>query len=646
MKRKSVSTIRWILMSLALGFGVVALLTSGMRTFSAPPSSVAVNLDQASNGGIGNPPISPVGWENGNQNGNKAHYNEGESIPYRARITGLTAGQTYRVTFGYDITHSGKHAIDYITSNQRIAETVNPCQNGTTVDVTPCNPGAPGDIPAPTGGTTLKDIAHNSFVSLEGIEGNQQVKIFNGNISDVSFVSEGDPALDQSETTFRVTFTVAAGASNVVVSWGGHIARTFDWGAGQAATGISGSPYHTRVKNIETPKTGGGFNVVSIGNQDRALASSAVQPPGGCTLTNDGTRLCNGGTLVHSFQGTLDTGSTYHFSILSTTGTVSAAIQGGGTNENPGSPPVQATVLSSGVGTYTIRLTISNGAGSSFCDALVTLDQPVTANAGSDQEFCETGGPDFVINGTSSGPAGYTVSWAVTAGPASIKSGGSTNTPTITFSGTGTATVVETATPPAGSSCTAQQSTVHVTMDDAPEADAGPATQDHCADQGQAFTISGASAHVPTGGSFTWELIAGSGSISNGNTLTPTVTLDAGQTTGTLKLTVSGPSGTQCGNATDQVVLTIFSNPSVTISLEDACDASLAQLKANPTGGAGGGNPANYTYQWSKDGGEISGATSQTLHVTAIGSYSVTVKDKSTQTCPASATKSLCFTLP
>jgi hypothetical protein len=182
-------------------------------------------------------------------------------------------------------------------------------------------------------------------------------------------------------------------------------------------------------------------------------------------------------------------------------------------------------------------------------------------------------------------------------------------------------------------------------MDDAPEADAGPATQDHCADQGQAFTISGASAHVPTGGSFSWQLINGSGSISNGNTLSPTVTLDAGQTTATLKLTVSGPSGTQCGNATDQVVLTVFPNPSVTISLEDACDGSLAQLRANPTGGAGGGTPANYTYQWSKDGAQISGATSQTLKVTAIGSYSVTIKDKSSQTCPATATKSLCFTL-
>ena len=125
---------------LLLAAGILALLVSGWSMLAAPPASPAINLDQASNGGVGQTPISPVGWENGNQNGQKAHYNEGESIPYRARITGLSAGTTYRATFGYDITHSGGHAIDYITSNDRIAETVNPCRvNGAVADdVSPC----------------------------------------------------------------------------------------------------------------------------------------------------------------------------------------------------------------------------------------------------------------------------------------------------------------------------------------------------------------------------------------------------------------------------------------------------------------------------------------------------------------------------
>ena len=111
----------------------------------------------------------------------------------------------------------------------------------------------------------LKLIANNSFNSLKTIEMNtnappylphdQQILIYNGNIGAVQFVTQGNPALAQSETTFKVTFTATfaappAGQSPppVVMSWGGHIARAADWSAGQSATGISGSPFHMRLK--------------------------------------------------------------------------------------------------------------------------------------------------------------------------------------------------------------------------------------------------------------------------------------------------------------------------------------------------------------------------------------------------------------
>src|SRR6266581_8552601 len=415
---------------------VLSVLILGWAIHAAPPSSPAINLDQASNGGIGKTPVNPVGWENGNQNGQKAHYNEGESIPYRARVTGLTAGQTYRATFGYDITHSSKHAIDYITSNQRIAEIVNPCQNETTVDVSPCVAGASNTsgtgsiIPAPAGGTALKDIANASFTNVVTLEGTQRVSIFNGEVSEVIFMSEGDPSLSQSETTFRVTFT--ASSSTVVLSWGGHIARSFDWGAGLAATGISGSPYHTRVKTLEVGNGSGGFNApISIGNQDRALASSAVQPPAACSLSNDGSSICGSGTTRHEYPGSVDTNSTYTFSFVSggATATIVASntnpSAAGCTDGNASTPCIYADVSASAA--YTIRLTVSNAAGSQTCDATVAVDQPVTASAGTNQSFCETGGPDFVISGASAtGPAGKTFSWAVTSGPATVFSGGTT----------------------------------------------------------------------------------------------------------------------------------------------------------------------------------------------------------------------------
>lgn len=541
---------------LFLAAGILALFVSGWSMLAAP-SSPAINLDQASNGGIGKTPISPVGWENGNQNGQKAHYNEGESIPYRARLTGLTAGKTYRATFGYDITHSSKHAIDYITSNDRIAEIVNPCQSdGSSPDIVPCVAGVPGDIPAPTGGTALTDIARNSFLSVEALEGNQQIKAFNGDISLVEFVTEGDPSLSQSETTFRVTFTAsgsnpAAGATTTVLSWGGHIARSADWGAGQAATGINGSPYHTRAKSLDVPNANGiGFSTISIGNQDRSLASSAVQPPSACLLSGDGDRYCGAGSKVHTFSGTLDTSSTYSFSIVSA-GTTGATINSIGTNTDPNSPPIQATVDTTAAGTYTIRLTVSNAAGSETCDATVTVDQAPVAAAGIDQEVCNTGAPSDLV-----------------------------------------------------------------------------------------FTVNSSGSTVPAGGSVSWSVVAldstTTATFGDSTAASTTVTLAASGTV-KVRLTVSGPSGTSCSAVTDDVVLTANAPPTVSIALENECNAGSADLKATASGGTG-----TIHYQWKKDGVNT-GTDSDTLAVTAIGTYSVTVTDG--KTCTGAATMKLCFSL-
>jgi hypothetical protein len=540
---------------LFLAAGILALLVSGWSMFAAPapPSNAAISLDQASNGGIGKTPISPVGWENGNQNGQKAHYNEGDSIPYRARVTGLTSGQIYRATFGYDITHSGKHAIDYITSNNRIAETVDPCDGTGEPAISPCAPGLGGVIPAPAGGTALKDIAHNSFLSLSQP---QLVSIFNGDISEVVFMTEGDPSLAQSETTFRVTFT--ASSSQVILSWGGHIARQFDWSDGNAAnglesaSGIPGSPFHTRAKAIEVPNGSGGFNVVSIGNQDRALASSAVQPPSACLLSGDGDRLCGSGSKVHSFSGTVDTSSTYSFSILGTTGSTTASINAIGTNTNPNSPPIQATVDSSGTGTYTIRLTVSNAAGSETCDATVTVDQAPVAVDVANQDRCDSGAPADKV-----------------------------------------------------------------------------------------FTVDSAGSTIPVGGSLTWSIQSGTATIGDGSVAathaaSTTVTL-SGSGSVTVRLTIAGPAGTSCTSSFDDAVLTLNSSPTVSIALENECNAGTADLKATASGGTG-----TIHYQWKKDGVNT-GADSDTLAVTALGTYSVTVTDG--KTCTGSATKKLCFSL-
>ena len=79
----------------------------------------AGDLDQVRNGSAAMP-NDPGQWVNGNAGASNAHYLEGYSIPYRLKLTNLVVGVSYNVKIEWDITHSGKHAIDYITSFNRI----------------------------------------------------------------------------------------------------------------------------------------------------------------------------------------------------------------------------------------------------------------------------------------------------------------------------------------------------------------------------------------------------------------------------------------------------------------------------------------------------------------------------------------------
>ena len=88
-------------------------------TDAPPASSVSVRLDQWADGPA--PDADSTGnnneiFVNGNLNQTKAHYNEGDSIPYRVVLDDLKPGVTYRVAIQWDTVDSGAYAIDYLTS--------------------------------------------------------------------------------------------------------------------------------------------------------------------------------------------------------------------------------------------------------------------------------------------------------------------------------------------------------------------------------------------------------------------------------------------------------------------------------------------------------------------------------------------------
>src|SRR5205814_10711765 len=89
------------------------------------------------------------------------------------------------------------------------------------------------------------------------------IQIYNGTITSVAYGS-ADMSGQRSVT---VTFT--ATDPTVVIAWGGHIASQIDWGAGNSASAISGSPYHMRLLTLDDAQ---------LGNQDRSLKASGILP--------------------------------------------------------------------------------------------------------------------------------------------------------------------------------------------------------------------------------------------------------------------------------------------------------------------------------------------------------------------------------
>jgi hypothetical protein len=364
---------------LALNFG-------GSRAQKA--SKAAANLDQVRNGSF-DAPIDPADWVNGNAGASNAHYREGESIPYRLVITGLTPNSHHVVQIEWDTRHSDKNAIDYITYYDRIAEDVQPLRGLTGTF------SAPNTFLIPTPGLTNgATIATSSFNALPA--GDKLFTIYNGTISNMFYVSEA--ALTTSQTATRLQIDLDASSSTVVLAWGGHIGSRLDWGftngVPNSAAGISGSPYHTRLISLD----GAG------GNQDRSLSAAAVLPPAPCSI-NGPNAVCAGSS--HTYQGAA--ADSWSWTI---TGNGVFDLGGGATGTTATTQNV--TVIAGASGSYTLSLTVHKaGSTDTTCPLTVnitptpTVSIDVNASCGAVTLTANTGGQTgLTYNWT--GPNGFT----------------------------------------------------------------------------------------------------------------------------------------------------------------------------------------------------------------------------------------------
>lgn len=253
---------------------VASFVIGGRFTASAASS---VHLDQCANLGTTCDTAHPSQWQNGNLHPGNSTYTEGDAVPFRALMTDLTPGTTYGVAIEWNITHGGHHAYDYIAGLGFTEPTADPC-TPETCSTPQSFLSIPVDPYVTAGGVTQAAgqsirIDGGSFVTAGSSVANT------GNLcgtATCSLPANPSPYVHSGDMTgaaySSTTVYFVASAARVVLSWSGHVASQYDWGAGNSASTISGSPYHMQLTDFlcsDDPNC-------SVGSEDRSMSTVAV----------------------------------------------------------------------------------------------------------------------------------------------------------------------------------------------------------------------------------------------------------------------------------------------------------------------------------------------------------------------------------
>jgi hypothetical protein len=210
-----------------------------------------IKFEQGKNGSWSSA-INPVSWTTEHLYDANAHFVEGQSIPYRTTIYSLSPG-THTVILEWDNRKDNKSAIDFVTSYQRISETVNPLK------------GLSGAFDAPTFFTIPAPTKNRLVTGANGAqqqplyrfnqlpESEKKIALYNGTPISISYIQEGDPTKSYATTKLKLEFKVIGKYSrNVVIAWGGHVARRADWGASNISSDKYNALYRSRVVTLNT----------------------------------------------------------------------------------------------------------------------------------------------------------------------------------------------------------------------------------------------------------------------------------------------------------------------------------------------------------------------------------------------------------
>jgi hypothetical protein len=274
--------------------------------------------------------------------------------------------------------------------------------------------------------------------------------------------------------------------------------------------------------------------------------------------------ICNGTNTTLS--GNTAINGTGTWSVISGTATISSV----------NAPNSDVTGLIVG-DTAILRWTISSGSCTPSTDdvTVISYEEPTIADAGTDQDICNTSTAVMAANT----PAAGTGTWSLSNGTATITD---VNDPATTITGLNSGATVTLMWRISNGVCTSTEDEVTVKVGQAlTVADAG-------SDQGLCNTTgTNLSGNIPIVGQGSWSVISGTASVSDPSSPTSAVTnLTIGDTS-VVRWSITSVS---CGSSTDDVLLIVYELPSNADAGTDQnlCDVNSSSLSAvSPLVGTG-----------------------------------------------------------
>jgi hypothetical protein len=229
-------------------------------------------------------------WINGNLVENNSLFYEGEATVQRLLIGGLTPG-IHTIMMNYGTTKSGKHAYDFLTDDTFSEKWI------TTDDFCKGLTAMPSCASLPANFSPLIPVDPNAN-GLDAATPARHFKIRNGTFVSVTAptVISGSYSAD-SETRVALTIDVPSSCSDMVsggcpvlITWGMHVSKQSDWGMGNSASAISGSPYHISIVFIDGNR---------VGSRDNQMSANAVKAM--VVLTEPAIALTDIDTILNGF---------------------------------------------------------------------------------------------------------------------------------------------------------------------------------------------------------------------------------------------------------------------------------------------------------------------------------------------------------